>query len=500
MPQNSPQQQARALARDVLALAYSTLLAELRFLDAALCRLNWVESPNDPLATDGRSLYYSAVYVLRRWQADKAVLIRSCLHLVLHCLFQHPFVDGQIDRPAWDLACDIAAEACIDELGLTSAACERSPDAIETLAKLRKALDNRLTAERIYRYYCDRGLPPAVLEQLRTPFYRDEHTRWYEQTEQPGRDEKARDEQTDAAAGQADGEKQDGAGGEEQPGTGDDPRAGKPKTPGAPQTAEGPAKKRGQAKEQWKQLAARVQTDLETHSRRWGDRAGTLLQSLREAGRTRLDYGEFLRRFAVLSEVLQVDGDTFDTIFYTYGLRLYGDMPLVEPLEYSEARRIRDFVIVLDTSASVQGEKVRSFLQHTCQILLQADVYDARLELHVLECDARVQRDTGITGEETLRQYLEQLQFAGGGGTDFRPAFAYIEQLRGTGALPDLRGILYFTDGEGTYPQNPPGGPDCKTAFVFADAADTGAAVPPWAIKVLLDPDTLGRPQLLIFQ
>ena len=37
----------------------------------------------------------------------------------------------------------------------------------------------------------------------------------------------------------------------------------------------------------------------------------------------------------------------------------------------------------------------------------------------------------------------------GGGGTDFRPAFARIAQLRQDGALRDLQGVLYFTDGKG---------------------------------------------------
>ena len=39
--------------------------------------------------------------------------------------------------------------------------------------------------------------------------------------------------------------------------------------------------------------------------------------------------------------------------YYAYGLSLYGNMPLIEPLETRETYKIRNFVIVLDTSYSV---------------------------------------------------------------------------------------------------------------------------------------------------
>ena len=67
-------------------------------------------------------------------------------------------------------------------------------------------------------------------------------------------------------------------------------------------------------------------------------------------GRPRTDYREFLRQFAVPGEVMRLSDDEFDYVYYTYGLKLYGRMPLIEPLEYREERRIREFVIVIDTS------------------------------------------------------------------------------------------------------------------------------------------------------
>ena len=79
------------------------------------------------------------------------------------------------------------------------------------------------------------------------------------------------------------------------------------------------------------------------------------------AKRSRRSYKEFLRRFAVLREEVHADYDSFDMGYYAYGLSLYGNMPLIEPLETRETYKIRDFVIVLDTSYSVSGELVEHF-------------------------------------------------------------------------------------------------------------------------------------------
>ncbi len=44
---------------------------------------------------------------------------------------------------------------------------------------------------------------------------------------------------------------------------------------------------------------------------------------------------------------------------------------------------------------------------------------------------------------------MEKLDLAGEGGTDFRPAFAYIDELIATHRFTELKGVIYFTDGQG---------------------------------------------------
>ena len=104
--------------------------------------------------------------------------------------------------------------------------------------------------------------------------------------------------------------------------------------------------------ELWKDISERMQTDLETFSKERGSEAGGMVANLREVNREKYDYTSFLKKFAKLGEAMKINDDEFDYIFYTYGLKLYDKMPLIEPLEYKEVKRIKEFVIAIDTSGS----------------------------------------------------------------------------------------------------------------------------------------------------
>ena len=76
-----------------------------------------------------------------------------------------------------------------------------------------------------------------------------------------------------------------------------------------------------------------METDLETFSKEASRQTGDFLDQVKIENRKRQDYGEFLRKFAVFREEIGVDPDTFDYTFYSYGLQMYGNMPLIEPQE-----------------------------------------------------------------------------------------------------------------------------------------------------------------------
>ena len=78
---------------------------------------------------------------------------------------------------------------------------------------------------------------------------------------------------------------------------------------------------------------------------------------------------------------------------------------------------------------------------------------------------------------------MEHFQVQGLGGTDFRPAFSYVNTLLARKAFHKLRGLIYFTDGYGIFPLKKP---QYDAAFVFFREDYQDVDVPPWAIKLVL--------------
>lgn len=439
MDRLSKEEKLNELALEILTLSKNTLLVNLRFMDLALNKLGLLDgsSLGIDLATDTFDIIYSPQYILSRYKEEKEAVTRDYLHVVLHCIFQHMYISGGVNYLVWDLASDIAAEAAINDMGIKAAMSSKARKQTDILNKLRKEVQV-LSAEKIYRYYMDKHLEDDVILEIHSLFRADSHDLWYS-------DENPEDK------------KNEGEGNEE-------------------------------SRKEWKEIAERMQGELKTFSRKQGDAAGSLMQGLSAVNRKKYDYGEFLKKFSVYGESLQINDEEFDYVYYTYGLNLYGNMPLVEPLEYKEVKRVREFVIAIDTSASVSGELVKKFLEKTYSILQNEESFFSKINLRVIQCDAVVQEAVKLTSREEFDNYIENIDIKGYGGTDFRPAFEYIDELQRNGEFTNLKGLIYFTDGYGTFPSKKPG---YETAFVFIEDSYGNPEVPPWAIKLVLQSDEI---------
>jgi len=481
--------EAEQLALDIMTFSRSQLLIRLRFLETAFLQLSLLPDPEGSLATDGIFIYYNFHEVLKRFQLCPELVSFDYLHMVMHCLFHHPFVGPSTDRIAWDTAADIAVCAAILELDLPYVKTPREEKQKEMLEALKKDVPY-LTAEKLYHFFREIHCSPERLLTLRELFSSDDHEKWYthalkfqdQEAEKNPSDEM--DSDTDPSGQDAAGEKDEKASqdGEQSP-AGDDASGAGQGSEQEDDFSNALAPSDEDAAAAWRDISGRVKTDLETMSREYGEKAGTILRSIKEVIRERVDYREFLSQFCAPREVLKTSEEEFDYIYYTYGLQLYHNIPLVEPLEYSDQKRIQDFVIVIDTSASVSGEPVRRFLTKTWNLLKSTETFLHTVNVHVIQCDAAVQQDTLITQPEEFDHFLDGLQLKGFGGTDYRPAFEYVSQLKDQGEFTDLAGLLYFTDGEGIYPEDEP---DFKTAFIFLEDNYDDKMVPLWAIKHIL--------------
>lgn len=418
-------------AGKILTFIRHEIYLDLRYLKPALSALTYRRMEGLlTFASDGVFLYYAAEPLIRVFKTNSAFLDRAYLHTVLHCIFRHLWLCGKRDRRLWHIACDIVTEFTIDSMG--------KPCTKRILSLLRKDTYEALKKENcavsaaaVYQWLKEKE--EEKLSALAAEFYTDDHRFW-------------------------------------------------------PKEEEGRTPYYAQAKKNWDKTARQV--TLEQNRRGHEAEEGEEMLSLQiQAAKNRQNYREFLQKFTVLREEPHLDPEEFDLGFYSYGLNLYGNLPLIEPLETREIKKIREFVIVIDTSYSTNGELVKGFLEETFSILSQKDNFFKTCRIRVLQCDDRIRKDSLIQSGTDFERFMKEIRIEGGGGTDFRPAFSYIEKLREKGAMKCPDGLLYFTDGKGVYPEKKP---DYKTAFLFLEepsavcGGQTKASVPPWAMRVVL--------------
>lgn len=518
--------QEDALACDILEEARVQLMLKFRFLDLALWKMELQPVRSAfayPIATDGALVLFDAPREIARFQESGDECVRDYLHLIMHCIFRHPFAPEHKSLEAWNLTCDIIVENAVmdicgarfvseDDSARKQAISEiRMIAGVLTPAKVYKLLEAVVSAPEGTRHL---GLGRSELNTWHALFERDDHTAWpCNLSGQPaqGCEDRAQahaneDDQTDEEQSVEQIRTDNPADMEEQP---EPPQAQQAQDESsadsddadtaqedetaedagmAEDTASADEEERRQQEEEWEDIARQVQVDLETFSSEYGDEAGELMGALALANRKRLSYTDFLQSFMVASESMKVNMDEFDYIYYTYGLDLYGNMPLVEPLEYKDEQRIRDFVIVIDTSESVRETLVRRFVEYTFSILKSSETFARKVCIHVIQADSRVQTDTVITDLRDVDTMMRTFAVRGFGGTDFRPAFDHVEGLRKAGKLTDMRGLIYFTDGLGQFPEQPP---KFDAAFVFLDEGKELPPVPPWAMKIVLEEGSL---------
>lgn len=191
------------------------------------------------------------------------------------------------------------------------------------------------------------------------------------------------------------------------------------------------------------------------------------------------DYRPLLRKYMVPGEEIELDEDSFDYIYYDIGMRQFDRTPLLEPLESREVWRLDELVIAIDTSSSCDAETVSRFLRETYGILTSQENFFRRMNVVFLQCDCVIQDRVRIRSREEWLNYLWKVQIHGRGGTDFRPVFREIEALRNQGILKKPRALLYFTDGDGAYPSEPP---DYETVFILAGKTIHPELLPKWAV------------------
>lgn len=521
------------LSADIIEECRVQLMLKFRFLDRALWRMElepmW-SGMMYPIATDGEVVYHDPHRVIARFRDSFEESVRDHLHLIMHCVFRHIYDTSYKSQEAWSLTCDmmvenVVMELCGDRFKSEEDAARRAViDEVSLLAggflpnRVYDLLKSLVAVPNGQNY---RGVGRGNLNEWHQLFERDDHAAWpanatdpdgsegmnESETEEMREDDESPDAQSDGLRTETLGDDESGreesrsSTSSEEASDSDD--ADEAFDQDAAEASEGMRDSSSDAERQeqrtdtdegrsaWEEIAKEMEMDLETFSKEWGSEAGDLIASLKLANRRTYDYTDFLRKFMTVTEQTKLNQDEFDYTYYMFGMDMYENMPLIEPLEYKESESIRDFVIVIDTSESVKGELVRKFLEHTVSLLMQVQDPATKVNIHMIQADSKVQSDTRITDLRDVSKMMDGLAIRGFGGTDFRPAFDHVSMLRSRGELADLKGLIYFTDGLGQFPERPP---DHDTAFVFVDDGSRELpAVPPWAMKLVIDERDISR-------
>lgn len=450
------------IAGDIMRQVREQMIVWLPFLNRAILRMpysplreNTVAEQNEENAvkeyeallpaTNGEAVYADPDAIIRLYRRDRTRLYRVYLHMVFHCLFCHPFRYDRLNIEMWDLSADIAVENVILSLERKELALPEDKNKRAFIGVLKDAVAP-LTADNIYHYYYKHRPYFEKDRGKNRLFLADTHGMWLSANEMFGKEIISRDGESDS--------------------------------------------NNGDTAKRWKDLSNAVKLDAEIFQRYRDSMPGSAIDNIRALYKEKQDYSSFLKKFVALREEIRVNPDEYDYIYYTYGMQLYKNMPLIEPLEYQDMNRIHDFVIAIDTSGSCQGRIVRSFLNKTYTILKESDAFFSNMNVHIIQCDSEIQSDDTIRSMAEFDRYISHLKVRGYGGTDFRPVFRHVDEHIKNRDFTDLRGMIYFTDGLGVFPNS---APEYPVAFIVIEDDLEKPKIPAWAYTLVTTVEEFDR-------
>ena len=117
--------QVSEIASRIWGLSRDRILVNLRFLDVALSGIRLEErAGTDGILCDMNApgeavIYYDPATIVRLYKKNPNNIIRTHLHILLHCIFSHSYRYGRMEQELWDVAADMAVENAILSLGIS---------------------------------------------------------------------------------------------------------------------------------------------------------------------------------------------------------------------------------------------------------------------------------------------------------------------------------------------------------------------------------------------
>ena len=403
-----------------LAAARTRLIMERPFLGSLVMHLplkpaaEWCSTT----ATDAQAFYFNPGFIEGLSLAQTQFVLA---HEAMHCAMGHTHRRQHRIKRRWDVACDHAVNLMLIEEGL-------KPPMHGILANQDYLT---LSAEEIY---------PMIPEDTPEESF-DQHLFDNDNESGASPDENERQDNPDAGEsggqgkeGQSEAEQQQGSGGQ----------------PSQKPDDLSPSEREDLA-EQWKnRLAAAAQA-----ARQAGKLSQAMLRWVDDLLAPSLPWRALLARFFAVNQR--------DDYSWRRPSRREGEALL--PRLSSEGI---DVIAAIDTSGSISDDELREFVSE-----LDALKGQVRARVTLLACDNKLAAKGPWEFEPWDAMRLPE-EVEGGGGTDFRPVFDWVENENRS---PNM--LVYFTDAEGDFPKSAPSYPVIWLV--------KGKGVVPWGERVQLN-------------
>jgi predicted metal-dependent peptidase len=383
-----------------LAAARTRLILEKPFLGSLVMHLplkaadpKWCKTT----ATDAKSFYYNPTYIGRLTLEQTQFVLA---HEAMHCALSHFARRNHRQKHRWDVACDYAVNMILDDERM------RGPE-----NALMNAAYRGLTAEEIYPVLHED--PPEETQDMHL-FDADSSEQGNGEEPQEKGDGEARGEFSEGHSGGSNRSEQRA----DDPRQADETRSTPPPPPSDP----------GQLDEQWKsRLAAAAQA-----ARQAGKLSPSLMRLVDNLLAPQLPWRALLARY-----MMNAARDD-----YSFQRTSRRESAALMPRLHSQSVAV---VVALDTSGSLQQEELREFLSE-----IDALKGQVRAEVTLHACDDKLDAN-GPWRFASWESVALPTEVSGGGGTDFRPLFDWVEREH---ISPDL--LVYFTDAQGRFPESEP--------------------------------------------
>jgi predicted metal-dependent peptidase len=392
--------ESSALSRK-LTRARTQLLLNQPFFGTLCLRLKLTAGAVPTMATDGRRIVYDPAFVNSLQPAELEAVLA---HEVLHCALGHHCRRGQRDPRLWNEAADLAINPLLVANGFSLPA-----------GALIDPAFNNLSAEEIYARLVQRNDGSSNSPAAQSPQPQGASAGAATPQQESPSQQPPESGSGDQSVPQQDGSAETGSAGTAFP---------RPAGFGEVLDAtEEDGKPASQAEKSRQQQEWNIAADQAIRSAKaCGHEPANLDRPLSESRETKQDWRTILRDFIAARTLSDYRWSPPNRRYVASGLYL----PSVE------RTGLGTIVIGVDTSGSIGEEELEQFAGEISAISDEAGPE----AIHVVYCDAAVQSSQQFGPSEPI-----DLEPKGGGGTNFRPVFEWVEE---NGIVPVC--LIYLTD------------------------------------------------------